>query len=413
MGGRMERHATAFSGWRMVAIAFLIINVALGVNFAAYGALVGAIETEYGTTRAMAAGGLSMLTLALGLLSPIAGMLMQKLPLRLLMTIGVLMNAAGYALIAQSRDIHVLLGSFVLLIGPGFCLFAIIPCTAIIGNWFVAGRGKALGIANMPIGNAVMPLVAAYVLSHHGLTHAFMVNVVLLLALLPLILLLVDRPERIGQHAQGVGMADGKGPATHARPPLSATEILKRPSFYMVTLGVGTISAGGMTMMTHLVAMGTGRGLDIASASLLLSIFGLAGLVGAPGTGWIADRIGGRYAFILLAAIQVPAWLGLLVVGASLPVLLVLAALIGACCNGVMTLFGATLGEWLGGENVGLGMGLCYLLQIPFLFGAGPLAGAMFDATGSYHATIVLHAGSFVLIALLFLAYHPAWMRRR
>ncbi|WP_341714021.1 hypothetical protein, partial [Erythrobacter sp.] len=57
-----------FHGWRMVGICFILINVALGVNFSAYGALVGAIETGFGTSRALASGGVSMLTLSMGLM---------------------------------------------------------------------------------------------------------------------------------------------------------------------------------------------------------------------------------------------------------------------------------------------------------------------------------------------------------
>jgi cyanate permease len=66
------------------------------------------------------------------------------------------------------------------------------------------------------------------------------------------------------------------------------------------------------------------------------------------------------------------------------------------------------MSEWLGPANVGLGMGLCYMLQIPFLFGSAPLAGAMYDATGSYDATILLHVASMVAIGVLMLVFRPA-----
>lgn len=125
---------TRFQGWRMVVICFLLINVALGLNFSAYGALVGAIEEGFDTSRALASGGVSMLTLSMGLMSPVVGGLMRRFPLRLLMAAGIVLNAAGLAMSGLTDSIFVLLASYLLLVGPGFCLFAIIPCTSIIGN---------------------------------------------------------------------------------------------------------------------------------------------------------------------------------------------------------------------------------------------------------------------------------------
>lgn len=160
-------------------------------------------------------------------------------------------------------------------------------------------------------------------------------------------------------------------------------------------------------MVSHLVALGMGRGLTLSSASLLLAGFGVAGVAGAPIFGWLSDRLGGGYAFAILCFAQAIPWLGLIVAGDSLALLLLLAMLIGLGSNAITTLFGTTTGEWLGKANISAGMGLCYLLQIPFLFGAAPLAGAMFDRTGGYTATILLHVASFVIMGLIFFAYRP------
>jgi MFS family permease len=395
---------TPFYGWRMVALVFVILNFALGVNFTAYGSLVEAIQREFGTSRALAVSGPSVLTLAMGLLAPFAGSGMRRVPLKTLMLVGVVMNAAGYVIITQVHSIALMLACYALLIGPGFCLIGVIPCTTIVSNWFVEGRGRAIGIINMPFGNTLMPLVAALLLQSFGLRATFLACGILLAALIPLILALVDRPERIGQSARGAAiLVEEQIPPTA----MSTAQILRFKPFWILTLGVGLLSAGGMVMVSHLVALGMGRGLALPAASLLLAGFGVAGVAGAPIFGWLSDRLGGGRAFAILCLAQVPGWLGLIVAGDSLPLLLMLAMLIGLCSNAIMTLFGTTTGEWLGPANISAGMGLCYLLQIPFLFGAAPLAGAMFDATGSYTATILLHASSFVAMAAIFLLYRP------
>lgn len=399
------RSGQSFQGWRMVALIFVILNCSLGVNFAVYGALVDAIQTSFATSRALAAAGLSMLTLALGLLSPLVGGLMRRVSIRTLMLTGIMLNALGFFLLTQVSHIGLLLGIYMLLIGPGFALSGPVPCTAIIANWFDSGRGKALGIINMPVGNSLMPLLAAAILATYGLRATFLGQGIVLIAMLPLIWLVVDHPGRIGQHA--LGASPDQENETGQSTSMAAGQILRSPPFLVLTLGVSLLSAAGLVMVTHIVALAMDRGVALAPASLLLSAFGLAGVVGAPLFGWIADRIGGGRAFALLGLIQIPAWLGLMVAGSDLPALLGLTFAIGLCCNAILPLFGSLMGSWLGSANVGLGMGLCYLLQIPFMFGAGPLAGAMFDRFGGYGPTILLHVGTFALIGLLFLLYRP------
>jgi sugar phosphate permease len=321
------------------------------------------------------------------------------------MLTGMALNALGFFLLTQVSHIGLLLTIYMLLIGPGFALSGPVPCTAIIANWFDSGRGKALGIINMPVGNSLMPLLAAAILATYGLRATFLGQGIVLIAMLPLIWLVVDHPGRIGQHALGAS-SDQENEKSQSTS-MTAGQILRSPPFLVLTLGVSLLSAAGLVMVTHIVALAMDRGIALAPASLLLSAFGLAGVVGAPLFGWIADRIGGGRAFALLGLIQIPAWLGLLVAGSDLASLLGLTFAIGLCCNAILPLFGSLMGNWLGSSNVGLGMGLCYLLQIPFMFGAGPLAGAMFDRFGGYGPTILLHVGSFALIGLLFLLYRP------
>lgn len=395
--------AERFYGWRMVAICFLIMNCTLGANFAAYGALVEAIERAFNTSRALASMGLSMLTLALGLLAPFVGGLTRRLSIRILIITGLILNGGGFLLLTQVHDITLFLAIYGLVIGPGFALAGVVTCTAIISNWFSTGRGRALGIINIPLGNAMLPLAAAALMTRFGLPGALAGNGVLLLALIPLAFFLIDTPQNAGQ----LPLGGVEGPTTEEEHPLSASQILRSPRFAVLTLGIALLSAAGLAMVAHLVPLAIDRGVALAPASLLLSAFGLAGLVGAPLFGWLSDRIGAGHSLAALAILWIPCWLALIFAGSDMPVLLVLAFLIGLFSNGILTLFGVLAGEWLGPANVGLGMGLCYFFKIPFLFAAAPLAGAMFDRFGSYTPTILLHVVTFAVIGFTFVLYRP------
>lgn len=396
----MQPGQEAKGRWRVVALIFVILNLAIGVNFAGYGALVEAIQRHYDTSRALASAGLSMLTLALGLLSPMVGGLLRRYPIRLLMAAGILLNATGFLLLHWTSNIYALLAIYALLIGPGFSLFSVVPCTTVVSNWFVSGRGKALGIINMPLGNAVMPIAAAAMLTATSLPVTFLAAGGVLLCLLPLLPLFRDRPAGATPFA-GDAADDVAAPVAT----LGTMEILRSPAFLILTLGVGVLSAGGLTIVTHIVALGQGRGLEITSASLLLAAFGLAGLAGAPLGGWLADRLGPGYAFAIVFFASIIPWLGLLVAGNSFILLMLCALFIGMGSNATMPLFGASTGAWLGSENLSLAMGLSYMLQIPFMFGAGPAAGAIYDASGSYTPVIVMICAAFAFMGFVFVAY--------
>ncbi|WP_261540183.1 MFS transporter [Burkholderia multivorans] len=391
--------------WRILVLAFLAMNCALGIDLGAYGTLVHAMERDYGTSRAMAASGSSMLTISMGLLSPLIGGLIRRYPLRLIMAAGALLNGLGYALLTATHQATLMLVIYGLLIGPGFCLLSVIPCTTLVSNWFPTGKGRAIGIMNMPFGNTVFPIIFATTVQFYGLTGAFWLGAAIMVSLAPLLFFLVeDRPKEVltrrDEHIPS--MAAGLD-----ADPLTSRQLLATPSFWVLTIGMALLTGGSLAMLAHLAVLAQGRGLSLEQASLVVATLGLAGVFGAPLLGSVADKIGGGRSLAVNALLRLLPWTALLFVGHSLPSLLVIAFLIGITSNSELTLFGATTGNWLGTENLSLAMGLSYLFQIPFIFGAAPLAGAMYERTGSYDYTIILHDSTFVVIGLLFLFYAP------
>jgi MFS family permease len=229
--------------------------------------------------------------------------------------------------------------------------------------------------------------------------------------LLPLLLLVVAEPEQIGQAALGAQKPENAPGTTAASDGTAAlksgAQILSNPAFLVLSLCVGTLTAAGVMMTTHLVPLALDKGLELQSASILLSAFGIAGAAGALLFGWIADRIGGPLAMVLQAFAWILPWTALLLSGAGFLQLLTIAALIGLCSGPIVGLSGVIMNQWLGKENFARAMGYLYLLKVPFLFGAAPFAGYLFDETASYRTSILVHMASFVLVGLLMLLYRP------
>jgi MFS family permease len=380
----------------MILLAFLAQNMAVGMGFGAYGTLTEAVQKDFSTTRALAASALSVMSLVMGLLAPVVGGAMKHWRLRDAMMIGALLCAAGYASLAFVHHIGVLLAVFALLIGPGACLLGPLPASMLVANWVPeSGRGRALGFVNMPLFIFIFPFISARVLDAYGLSPVFLLLAVLMLLLVPLLWLVVDRPA--GALAQAA-------PAALAGPGIGF--ILRQPAFLVLALGAGLVVATGMTMVTHIVSIGLDRGFALPAASLLLSVYGISGAGGAVLFGWFADRAGVRFALAGVALLPLPALATILLSGTYVP-LLFSAGLLGLCTGAIIGLQSTAVAAWLGHAVFGRAMGLLYLLEVPFLFGAAPLAGYLFDITGSYRPALLLNIATLGGTAVMFLCYRP------
>ncbi len=365
-------------GWLLVVIAAVAQNCAIGLNFAAYGTMIGALEARYGTSRALIASGPGAFVLSLSLCSPLVGGLLQRASVR------TVMMAALYGL----------------LIGPGACLLGIVPAATLVGNWFVRDRGKALGLINMPILLLVMPPLFGLMLPRIGVNGVFLTIAAIYLVILLPLLGIIDRPDMIGQTARGA--EDGAGAASASETaPLTKRQLLAMPRFWMLSIAVGLLTSGGTMIVVHFVPFGLGRGFSLSQAALLISAFGGAGMVGALFFGWLVDRIGAVNTLIINALAQALLWLGLFP-ALGLPLMLTLAGSFGACAGAIIAIHGAAINELFGRQSFSQAMGLSYLLKLPFIVGSAPLAGWLFDRTDNYLTAFGLQIIAFVAAALIF-----------
>ena len=393
----------------MVAIAFLAQNCAIGVSYGVYGTLLEALQEEFQTSRALAASGLSVMSLVMGLLSPVVGSLMERFSIRGLMMVGAAANAVGYGLLAIADSFEVMLVIYALLIGPGVCFLGIIPSSTLVSNWFAKARGKALGIVNTPFTLFVAPVITAVILNRWGIDAVFFSVAALFAVMIPIAALAVSHPSELGQRAYGAAEEEEEKKQADTPPAATASTraIVTSAPFLVIWLTIGLLTAGGIMMITHIVPMARSMGVGLEAASILLSVYGLSGAVGGLLFGWLADRIGGPAAIATQSLGWVIPWLLLLVVGANVPLLLLLSVLMGLCSGAVVVLLTVIMGQWIGTQNFGRAMGAMYFMKIPFMFVAGPLAGLIFDMTGNYTAAIIMHAATFAVVGLIFLTYRP------
>jgi len=410
-GGGSESNVK-FSGWWMAAIAFIAQNCAMGLTYGSYGTLVNDLQEMYGTSRAVAASGFSLIVLVLALLSPFAGYLLTRVSVKYVMIAGAVLDCIGYLLLTQAASIEMVLVIYAVFIGSGTCLLGILPTSYLVSTWFVRYRAKVFGFVCAPVLIFLFPMVSGYLLTNFGMTTLFMVNAVIFAAIIPLLFFVVERPEKIGQRPLGLeaGSPDAGTAAAAAAPEpvVTMSQMVKRVPFWVLSIAIGVLSGAGTMFVTHIVPLTREEGIDLQTASTFLSAFGGGGVLGAFVFGALADKIGAVNTLAVTSVLQVIVWVFLFYT-TDISVLFAISALIGMCCGAIVPLHGASVSELFGREAVGPAVGLGYFLKTPFIFGAPIFAGMLRDMDGSYSTALLVHVVGFALSALLFFMLYRAF----
>jgi MFS family permease len=390
-----QRSGLAPQGRRTIIACFVSQALVMGLAFGSFGPLLAANQSHLETSRAATAFGMSLITVTLGLLSPIAGRVLEHCRIRDGMIVGVILSAAGYVLLAATSSYVVAMAAYVL-VGVGVCLSALIGPLTLVTRWVDEGRGKVLSLVNLPIILFASPFLIAIALPAIGRSAVYLLLAGVTLAIVPILALLVKERPEANPLAPG---AIASSVATVAAPQIA---LVSSPGFWLLSIGIGIMAGTGVVYVVHLVPYGVGKGMTLAVASGMLSFYAGAGLIGTPVFGWIIDRIGAPAALVI-AALGL-ATLSLAVIFVDGPALFAVVALAGACCTPITTMHGAALGDLFGRNAVARAMGYSYFIKLPFLVGAAPVIGAVYDATGSYRVPFALCAGAMLLAAGCFAA---------
>lgn len=379
----------------MVFRAFLAQNVAIGCTFGGFGVSVMPLQQHYGASRGTATLALALSILVLGFISPFVGALIGRIGLRWTMIAGALLSALGYALMAVAPSMTVVLLIYALPIGIGLTMLGPFPASVLASNWYPHNPGPALGIANVPLFVALVPMIGQAVIRDHGLSAFYLMLAAIHLLVLPFLLGVSDGPAARTDAAGG-----GHG---HVHPAmLSTRSVLARPVFWLMCLGAGYLSAVAIVGISHLVAFSAERGIAGQEAALLLSVMGGAAVIGALLVGILCGRLGPARAIALIAATQAISWLALSATTAFVP-MAAAALFAGAASAGVFPAVNMLAARLFGQESLPRVVGLFGFVTLPMTFCLPPLAGVLRDAAGSYGPVVTCIVIGSGLATLLFL----------
>ena len=405
-----QKSRRPFYGHYLVAVTFLFMLLSYGSGSFVFSLFVNPLQSTFGWGRGQVMVGFTIFFVVQGLVSPLVGRFVDRFGVRGVIPVGALAMGLGFVFVSRASDLFMFYVGYVI-VGAGSAGMGIVPCSAIVSNWFKRKRGIAVGVmaSGMGAGGFVMAPIVAHLLEGSDWRAAYLaMAVIICVVTIPLSLALVrTRPSDMGLHPDGDVFAledtnastatGGGGQGISLRQAATTTAIYLIGISYFVS---GFSNTGALHAPVPFLE---DVGFPTATAALALSMLGLGSGLGKVFFGWLCDRIPPKRACAIGLTLQLCGVLVLLTIRADSSLALIWA---------YAMLLGFGLGSWLPSMStlVSRTFGLAYYGSIfgviAFLESAGtsmgPLfAGLMFDATGTY-----FHA--FVTFALLYAIAIPA-----
>lgn len=399
----------------MTRMAALVVATAFIFNFImrgfadAFMVFVLPLETEFGWTRSDITTAYSIYLIVTGLMSPLAGMALDRFGPRATYGAGVLFLVAAMRAAASAEALwHVYL-SIGVLCGLSASLLGMVPAAALIGRWCDRNMSIAVAIAysGMGLGILAMAPVAQIMIDAWGWRAAWRALSVGALFALPLLVLLPWR--RIGAGRTGVTpRARGVMQAAPASG-FSVRAALRTREFWLLAQVFFFTACAVYSITIQAVPYLIENGYAPLDAAFAYGSTGLLSICGMLTAGALAARIGFRVTATIsftgtligtLALFSFPLWPGVLPVA--------LWALAFGSCQGARGPIVSTLtARIFAGGSVGAIFGGVYM-TMSFGSAAGAwISGALHDVTGGYQAAFI-----FSIICVAFAAA-PFWASRR
>ena len=411
-----------YYGWVIVAVVALANFSRSAESFPVLGVFLIPMTEEFGWSRSVFSGAMSIGTLLGGFIAVGTGPLIDRFGPRWTVVIGTFVIGGTLILLAFIDNLWQfyfleIVGRMVTMGIVGLAVSVIIP------KWFVRKRGRAVALSGMGfrIGNTVTPLYVQWLVTMGNWRIAAAVAGIIMwvTSLIPSALFLRRSPEDMGL------LPDGDLPGKEERKisekqtkdqsknkidteiSLSLKQVVRLHSFYLLVIAftVSAFLATGLNL--HMIPYFTDQGLTPGFSAAVVAVWSGSGAVGSLLFGMLAERYSTRlvmsWSFIFLAG-----GFALLLAVQSTSTGLIWGLYQGLVNGGMFTLQLVIFADYYGRDSLGAIRGAIQPVQL----GAnamGPLAAALvYDITGSYFLVF----SSFIFLSIfcggcIFLAKPP------
>ncbi len=393
-----------YRGWWVVSAPFLAAALGTGAGQYGFGIFIEPLEQTFGWSRSQISASLSFTAVG-SLLAPMLGRIIDRYGAMPVMAGSLALVAVSFALRPMMTELwHWYALS--LLQYAGYTGAAMLPAGKLVGLWFRRTRGRVMGITAMGnnFGGLVFPPLMGWMLLLMSWEATYVSLGVITLFLLVYTMVAVRDSPSERDLENGASELEGRELTQVAG--RTVGQALRDRSFYAiavaVTLGTFTYSAIIPQIIPHLLDGGT----TLAVASIVLSLYAIAGMVGKFIMGLVAERVTSRYALMLNFVGQAVFLLAM--IRADNPMVMWTAVPILGIFNGAFgALFQLVVQDAFGIRYFGSIMGLINFATLVSFFFGPILAGASYDITGSYTLAFVAVAGMFATAALALTQARP------
>ena len=397
-----------YYGWVVVFAAGTTTFARMAPSTTTLAVFVSPMADEFGWSRTLIAGSVSLGALSSIFISPAVGWAVDRygVPLILassMLVLGVAMVSLAWATVPVS---------FYMGFATGRVIFHVpvqIGTGALISRWFIRKRGRAIGAIYLAgaIGGIVTVQIASLAISNWSIGAAWISLGVLVLAIavLPSTLLIVDRPEAIGLHPddQPPGSSEDCGelePGSRGEVDWTPRQAMRTRALWLLTVVVGVLFMAQAGISVHVGAFFLDRGLSLTAAANAITINAGVNAFASLMWGAIIERTTVRVAMTGLMLLSATCSLSLLAV-TSEGSAFVVAALLGLVAAGGNVIPPVAFASYFGRRSIGSIRGISETgVQVGQTIGA-LFSGLVFDLSESYAAAFITFAALGLVSALV------------
>jgi MFS family permease len=385
----------------------IVLASALGLAFGyssigiiSFGVFVLPLSEEFGWGRGDMSLALTLMSVAIVFLSPVAGTLLDRYGVRRVLIPSIFffgIAIAGLSLMTGSL-LHYY-AMYLLLALAGVCTTPA-SYSRVIVAWFDARRGLALGIvlAGIGVGTAIIPPYIELLTSNFGWRVAFLgVSALILLVSLPAVWAWISEPVK--------ELPDGTARVEEG---FSFRESIATRQFQFIAISfllLGIMSGG---ILAHLVPLLTDRGVTPAVAASVASLLGVTLIVARLFIGYLLDRF---FAPGVVAVFLMCPVIGLVILmsGAGGTPAIFAVVMVGLGIGAEMDFMSYLVSRYFGLRAFGRLYGLIYA-SITVGVSIGPIVMGYSEQLGGtydFGLKVLLFASAVAIIPLTFLGKYP------
>jgi OFA family oxalate/formate antiporter-like MFS transporter len=388
-------------GWQ-VTFAGLGINLALGILYT-WSVISKGIPEDWGWSEAGKSWPYSVACLVFCLVMVPAGRLQDKIGPRLVAAVGGILVGIGFIMASMTTSSLGYMVGFGLLAGAGIgCAYASATPPAV--KWFPAARTgliAGLVVSGFGLASVYAAPLARWLIATYGVpTMAFSLGAAFLIVVVLLAQLLIPPPK--GYKPEGAASADAKSSAANGKKEeFSPKEMLGTVQFYLLWFMYACGAGAGLMIIAKLAKIGQLQA-SIQNGAILVVAMAIGNGGGRIVAGFASDKLGRRqtmFGCFLLQAVLI-FLLSITKEGsilASVPVLSLISALIGANYGANLSLFPSVTKDFYGLKNFGVNYGLVFTAWGVGGFMLALGAGKLYDM---YHTFAFAYYGAIGLLVL-------------